>query len=148
MATYTGTQRGRAPIGTTACAGPWLDSNKVTPTAALGTSDVVVLLDVPAGVRLETFRFYNGDFDTATTAVYDIGYRTKLPGGSATDLDYIANDATAIRAATTSWQELVFEPIKFDEPVEIVLRASAAATGVSGTPSISVQAAGVMVGVT
>ena len=147
MATYTGTQRGRAPIGTTACAGPWLDSNKVTPTAALGTSDVVVLLDVPAGVRLETFRFYNGDFDTATTAVYDIGYRTKLPGGSATDLDYIANDATAIRAATTSWQELVFEPVKFDEPVEIVLICSVAPTGVSGTPSIFVQATGVIEGI-
>lgn len=148
MPTYTGAQKGRPPVNATGVNGPWLDSNKVTPSAALALLDIVVLMDVPAGVRLETLRYYGGDFDTGTTLTHDIGYRTKLPGGSATSMEYFANDTTVLRAATTSWQELVFEPIKFDEPVEIVLRASAAATGVSGTPSISVQAAGVMVGVT
>lgn len=148
MPTYTGAQKGRPPVNATGVNGPWFDSNKITPTAALALLDYVVLMDVPAGVRLETLRYYGGDFDTGTTLTHDIGYRTKLPGGTATSMEYFANDTTVLRAATTAWQELVFEPIKFDEPVEIVLRASAAATGVSGTPSISVQAAGVMVGVT
>lgn len=146
MATYKGLQSSRAKISAQPYGNRWGDSNKVTPSAALTTSDVVVLMDIPAGVRLETFRFYNEDFDTATTLVTDIGYRTKLPDGTMTDLDYIANDITTLRAATTSWQELVFEPVMFNEPVEIVLIASVAPTGTTGTPSIFVQATGGMVG--
>lgn len=148
MATYTGPQKSRAPNMATGPNGTWLDSNKVTPSAALALLDYVVLLDVPAGVRLETLRFYGGDFDTGTTLTHDIGYRTKLPGGSATSYEAFANDTTTLRAATTAWQELVFEPVKFDEPVEIVMRISAAAAGVSGTPSVYAQATGVMVGIT
>lgn len=148
MATYTGPQKSRAPNMATQGNGTWLDSNKVTPSAALALNDIVVLLDVPAGVRLETLRFYGGDFDTATTLTHDIGYRGKQPGSSVSSLEAFANDTTTLRAATTSWQELVFEPVKFDEPVEIVMRISAAATGVSGTPSVYAQGMGVMVGIT
>lgn len=148
MPTYTGAQKLRAPNLSTGGVGTWIDSNKVTPSAALALLDIVVLLDVPAGVQLETLRFYGGDFDTGTTLTHDIGYRTKLPGGSATSMEFFANDTTTLRAATTAWQELVFEPVKFDEPVEIVMRVSAAATGVSGTPSVYAQATGAFVGLT
>lgn len=147
MTTYKGLQSSRARSSTQPWGNTWTDSNKVTLSAALATTDAIVLLDVPAGVRLETFRFYNEDMDTGTSVVYDIGYRTKLPDGTMTDLDYIANDATALRAATTSWQELLFEPVLFTEPVEIVLIASVAPAGQSGSKSIWAQATGTMVGI-
>lgn len=147
MTTYKGLQSSRARSSTQPWGNAWADSNKVTLSAALATTDAIVLLDVPAGVRLETFRFYNEDMDTGTSVVYDIGYRTKLPDGTMTDLDYIANDATALRAATTTWQELLFEPVLFTEPVEIVLIASVAPAGQSGSKSIWAQATGTMVGI-
>ena len=148
MATYTSNQPGRPPANSTLAVGPWLDSCKVTPSAALALNDVVVLLDVPAGVRLETLRFYGGDFDTGTTLQFSLGYRTKLPGGTATSAAAFGSALTTLQAATTAWQERVFEPIKFDEPVQIVITVTAAATGVSGTPSAHAQATGVMVGIT
>jgi hypothetical protein len=147
MTTYKGLQSSRARSSTQPWGNTWTDSNKVTLSAALATTDVIVLLDVPAGVRLETFRFYNEDMDTGTTVVYDIGYRTKLPDGTMTDLDYISNDGTVLRAATTTWQELLFEPVLFTEPVEIVLIASVAPAGQSGSKSIWAQATGSMVGI-
>lgn len=147
MATYTGTQRGRPIHATGDCGNAWLDSNTATPSAALTTSDAVVLLDVPAGVYLETLRYRNGDFDTGTTLAVNIGYRTKLPGGTATALTYFASASTTLQAANAAWQELVFAPVKFNEPVEIVLIPSANAAGVSGTPSIFVQGMGQVLGV-
>ena len=147
MTTFTGIQNGRAIHSTQDCGNAWIDSNKITPAAALATTDVIVALTVPAGVKLETLRYYGGDFDTGTTLTVNIGYRTRLPGGSATALTYFASASTVLRAATTAWKELVFEPIKFDEPVDIVFIPSAAATGVSGTPSLYVQATGAMVGI-
>lgn len=146
MATYKGAQSGRAPTLATGSVGAWIDSNKITPSAALALNDIVVMLEVPAGVRLETLRFYGGDFDTGTTLTHDIGYRGKQPGSAISSLEAFANDTTTLRAATTAWQELVFEPVKFDEPVEIVMRISAAATGVSGTPSLYVQGMGAFIG--
>ena len=146
MATYKGLQSSRAKISAQPYGNRWGDSNKVTLSAALATTDVIVLMDVPAGVRLETLRFYNEDMDTGASVVYDIGYRTKMVDGTQTDLDYFSNDATTLQAATTSWQELVFEPVMFNEPVEIVLIASVAPAGQSGSKSIFVQATGGMVG--
>ncbi len=147
MATYKGIQSSRATLATAPYGNNWSDYNKVTPSATLTTSDVVVLMEIPAGVRLETFRYYNEDFDTGTALVYDIGYRTKLPDGTQTDLDYISNDVTILRAATTAWQEPAFEAVQFNEPVQIVLIASVAPAGTSGTPSIICQASGTMVGI-
>ncbi|RTL00417.1 MAG: hypothetical protein EKK59_04510 [Neisseriaceae bacterium] len=148
MATYTGLQSGRAIHGTDCCGNTWRDSNQVTPPAALTTSDDLVLLSVPAGMRLETLRFRAGDFDTGTTLTANIGYRTRLPVGSATNLTYFAAASTALQASTlTAWQELVFAPVKFDEPVDIVLIPAANATGVSGTPSIYVQGEAAVVGI-
>ena len=148
MATYVSNQPSRPPVNSTGVNGPWMDSCKATPSAALALNDVVVLMDVPAGVRLETFRFYNGDLDTSTTLAVKIGYRTKLPNGTATDDDAFGSALTTLQAATTSWQERVFEPIKFNEPVQLIVTVTTAATGVSGTPSIFAQATGVMEGIT
>lgn len=147
MATYTSNQVGRPPANSTLAVGPWMDSCKVTPSAALALNDVVVMIDVPAGVRLETLRFYGGDFDTGTTLTASMGYRTKLPGGAQTLATAFSTDATTLRAATTAWQELVFEPIQFNEPVQLIVTVSAAATGVSGTPSLYAQATGVFLGI-
>lgn len=147
MATYKGTQSGRAQHATAAWGNTWSDNNKVTPSATLAANDVVVLLDVPAGVKLDRFRYKNGDFDTGTSMVYDIGYRTKLPGGTLTNTAFFADDATALRAAQTTWQEIVFEPFVTSEPIEIVLTVGTAPAGTSGTPAIDVQASGQVVGI-
>jgi len=146
--TYTGAQSGRSPMSSTnVCGNAWIDSNKVTPSAALAVDDVVVLMTVPAGIKLETLRFYSGDMDTGTALVVKLGYRTTLPGGTATDDDAFGSGLTTLQAATTSWQERVFEPVKFDEPVQIIATVTTAAAGVSGTPSIFAQATGAVVGI-
>jgi hypothetical protein len=148
MPTYTGAQKLNAPHATSSGGNAWNDINTVTPPAALTTADVAVLMDVPAGIELTRLRFRAGDFDTGTTLTVNIGYRTKLPGGSATNLTYFASASTAFQASTlTAWQELVFNAIKFDEPVEIVAIPAANATGVSGTPSMFVQAFGIVRGI-
>jgi hypothetical protein len=147
MPTYRGTQLSRAPAASGQFGNTWIDSNVATPTAALTTADVVVGLEVPAGIRLETLRYRGGDFDTGTTLTVNVGYRTKLPGGTATALTFFGAALTTLQAATAAWQELVFTPLKFEEPVEIVFIPAANATGVSGTPSLFVQGTGAVVGI-
>lgn len=147
MPTYRGTQATRKQQATSECGNAWIDSNVITPPAALTTADPVVAMEIPAGVRLETLRFRNGDFDTGTTLTVNVGYRTQLPGGAATALTYFGSALTTLQAATTAWQELVFPSLKFEEPVEIVFIPAANATGVSGTPSLFVQATGQVVGI-
>jgi len=148
MPTYQGSQAGRAPHATSESGNSWHDINTVTPSAMLTTSDVAVLLDVPAGVELTRLRYRAGDFDTGTTLAVNIGYRTKLPGGTQTALTYFASAATAFQASTLSaWQELVFDAVKFNEPVQIVAIPSASATGVSGTPSMHIQGFGIVRGI-
>lgn len=147
MTTYTGIQKGR-PTGSTTQYGSWRDSNTVVVTAAPTTSDAIVALDVPAGVRLETLRFRSGDMDTGTgTLTMNIGYRTKLPGGTATSATFFASASAAFAAATTTWQELVFAPVKFDEPVEIVLVPAVAANALGASATAHFQGEGVMVGI-
>lgn len=148
MTTYKGNQSGRAIHATSESGNAWSDTNKITPAAALAAADVVVLAEVPAGVKLTKLRYRAGDFDTGTTLVYDIGYRSKHATPVMTDdLDYFADDATTIRSAVATWTDFVFEEVTFQEPVEIVLIPSVGAAGVSGTPSIYVQLDGVIVGV-
>lgn len=149
MPTYTGSQKANPPHATSASGNSWHDINTVTPTAALTTADVAVLLEVPAGTQLTRLRFRAGDFDTATTLTMNIGFRTRLPGGTQTNLTYFAAASTAFQASTLSaWQELVFDAVTFNEPVEIVAIPAANATGVSGTPSMFIQGMGIVRGIT
>lgn len=148
MPTYTGIQRSRAVHATAECGNGWRDSNAVTVTAALTTADPVVLADIPAGVRLETMRFRNGDLDTGTgTLTVNIGYRTKLPGGAQTALTYFASASGAFAVANATWQELVFAPVKFDEPVEIVAIPAANANALGAAATVFVQVEGAVVGI-
>lgn len=147
MATYKGLQSGRAQHNTSASGNLWGDINTVTPSATLVANDVVVLMDVPAGIRLHSFQYKNGDFDTGTAVVYDIGYRTKLPGGTLTSLAFWADDATALRAAQATWVEIVFTPFVTTEPIEVVLIPSVAPAGTSGSPTIDLRMSGSVVGI-
>ena len=149
MATYIGTQKNRAQHNTNECGNAWFDNNAVAVTAALTTSDAVVALEVPAGVELSTLRFRSGDMDTGTgTLTVNIGYRSKMAGGSlAASPTYFASASAAFAAATTSWQELVFAPIKFNEPVEIVLVPAVAANALSATATAYFQGLGQVIGI-
>lgn len=148
MPTYTGLQSGRSIHASDDGGNLWADSNRVTPLVALIATDVLVALQVPAGTRMETLRYRAGDFDTGITLTVNIGFRTRLVGGTATNLTFFAAALTALQVATPTWQELVFEPIKFDEPVDIVVTVTASATGVAGTPALFVQGSGVVIGIT
>lgn len=148
MPTYKGTQTGTAQHATSCDGNSWSDINTITPTAALTTADPVVLLEVPAGVQFTRLRYRAGDFDTGATLALNIGFRTRLPGGTQTNLTYFAAALTALQASTlAAWQELVFDAVKFNEPVEIVAIPTVNAVGVSGTPSIFVQGFGIVRGI-
>lgn len=149
MTTYTGTQKGSTQHNSSAGGNAWRDQNTVVVTAAPATTDVIVALEVPAGVRLETLRFRSGDMDTGTPALtMNIGYRSKLPGGAlAANATYFASASTAFQAATTTWQELVFAAIKFDEPVEIVMVPAVNSAGLSAAATAYFQGEGVVFGI-
>lgn len=149
MATYTGAQKARPTFATADC-GPWADDNAVTVTANLTTADAIVAMDVPAGVRLHTLRYRAGDLDTGgiPSLTMNIGYRTKLPGGSQTNLTYFGAALTGFQAAQASWVEAVFNPIKFDEPVEIVLTPAANGAALGTAAVANFLATGVLYGVT
>lgn len=148
MTTFIGTQRSRAQHATNTCGNAWSDSNAVIVTAALTTADAVVLGDVPAGTRLTKLRYRNGDCDTGTgTLTANVGYRTKLPGGTATALTYFLSASASFAAANATWQEVVFNEVKFDEPVEIVLIPAVGANALSANATINVQMDGQVVGI-
>lgn len=149
MTTYTGSQKGTAQHNTSASGNAWRDQNTVVVTANLTTADAIVALEVPAGVRLETLRFRSGDMDTGTASLtMNIGYRSKLPGGAlAANATYFASASTAFQAATTTWQELVFAAIKFDEPVEIVMVPAANGNALGASATAHFQGEGTIFGI-
>jgi hypothetical protein len=148
MTTYKGAQASRQIQASDDCGNSWQDYNKVTPSAALATTDKVVLARVPAGVTLTGFRYRNGDFDTGTTLAVNVGYESKHATPLLTaNATYFLSASTALQAAQATWVEVVFDEITFNEPVDIVMVPSANATGVSGTPSVYVQLRGQVVGV-
>lgn len=123
------------------------DFDTVTPTAALALNDTVDLVLVPAGTQvLELFKS-NGDFDTGTTLQYSLGYRTAQSDGvlTASTNYFAAAGATDLQAAVlaSAPTRYAFTPITFDEDVYITMTVTAAATGVSGTPSITTQYRGI-----
>jgi hypothetical protein len=127
-----------------------IHDDKVTPSAALALNDTVDLIRIAGGTRLVDLEKFNGDFDTATTLQYKLGYRAADAGGVLeTDDDYFGSALTDLQAAVTSGSRTryTFDPITFNEDVIIFATVTAAATGVSGTPSITTIARGKAVGI-
>lgn len=148
MTVYKGTQSGKAPLGTSSFGNAWSATNKITPATLIAQGDEVILLEIPAGVKLTKLRYRSGDMDTNTTLEYDVGYRSKHADPDlTTDIDYFLDGVTTMQSAVSTWTDILFEEITFNEPVEIYLTGTAASTGISGTPSIYVQADGIVVGV-
>lgn len=146
MAQYRANQP--ATVGSSSHGNAFNIDAKATVTANLTTADEVVLGELPAGHRLSGFKYRAGDLDTGTTLTANIGYRSKHPDQGVTAAPtYFASASTAFQAAQSSWVDLAFEPITFQEPVEIVLKPAANATGLSGTPSIWSVFTGSIVGV-
>ena len=146
MTTFRAVQT--APQGTSASGNAFGVDGKATITANLTTSDEVVLMDLPAGARLQELLYRNGDLDTGTTLAFNLGYRSTHPNQAVTAAPtYFLSASTAGQAAQASWVPLTFDAITFQEPVQIVLKPTVSATGLSGTPVISVLAKGIVVGV-
>lgn len=125
------------------------DDDTATPTAALAVSDTIDLIRIPGGTRLQELFKKNGDFDTGATAQYKLGYRKADPSGQLTDVDnYFGSALTDLQAAVTGAAptRYDFAPITFNEDVFITLTVTAAAAGVTGTPSITTYYRGIAVG--
>lgn len=126
----------------------------VTPSAALAINDTVDLILVPGGTLLTDLETWNGDFDTGTTLQFKLGYRKVrsgdvLGGSLAEDDDYFGATLTTLQAAVlksaaTRW---AFTPLTFNCDVFITATVTAAATGVSGTPSLSAIFRGIARGI-
>ena len=147
MTTFKGNQASGAKHGSSANGNGFSADNKVTINANLTTNDEVILMDIPAGVRLHGLKYRNGDLDTGTTLAFNLGYRSAHADPKlAASPSYFLAASTAGQAAQAAWQDLAFEPITFNEPVQIVLKPTANGTGISGTPAIWAIAEGQVVG--
>lgn len=145
--TYRSSQIQRAIHATSAAGNGWSDDGAVTPTAVLQTTDAMVLLTIPAGVRLQGLRYRCGDFDTGTTLLVNLGYRSRHATPQlAPNPTYFLAASAGLQTTQGNWQEIPFPEITFNEPVDIVMVPSVNATGVSGTPTLFVQAQGAVVG--
>lgn len=149
MTQYTGPQNARAKQASSECGNAWSDHNKVTVSAALTTSDEVVLMVVPAGVDLSRLEYRAGDLDTGTPALaVNVGYRSLHPDQQvAADATYFLSASTAFQSAQASWVNLAFEPKLFNEPVAIVLKPTVGAAALGAAASIWVRADGQIRGV-
>lgn len=135
-------------LGSSSHGNAFIQDSKVTPAAALTTSDEVVLFELPAGHRLTGLKYRNGDFDTGAALAVNLGYRSTHPNQEvAASANYFLSASAALQAAQAGWVDIPFDPITFQEPVQIVLKPTVSAAGVSGTPSIYAVAEGQIVGV-
>lgn len=127
------------------------DWDRTTPSAALALNDVLKLIRVPGGTRLTELVIYNGDMDTGTTLQYKLGYAKVNTAGLLTDDDdyFLAAGSTTLQAAVLEGAPTrhVVGDLRFNEDVFITLTVTAAATGVSGTPSITTRFEGIMEGI-
>lgn len=120
---------------------------KATVNTALTTSDEIVL-DVPAGFRLQELLYRNGDLDSGAALQFSLGYRSTHPDQTmaANATAFLAN-STALQAAQNSWVLLTFDPITFTESAQIVLKPTAGAAGLAAAASVSFLAKGILVGI-
>lgn len=123
-----------------------------TPSAALALNDTVDIIRIAGGTFLYSLETFNGDFDTGTTLQFKLGYRKANSG----DTLNVSEDDDYFGATLTTWQAAVlgsartrwaFTPIYFSQDVIITATVTAAATGVSGTPSITAIAQGIARGI-
>lgn len=127
-----------------------IEHDKTTPPVALALNDTVDLLRVAGGTKLIELWKTNGDFDTGATLQYSLGYRkANSDGVLAASVNYFGAALTDLQAAVTGAAptRYAFAPITFDEDVFITATITAAATGVSGTPSIDMVAHGIARGI-
>ncbi|HEY1129137.1 MAG TPA: hypothetical protein VGF12_07020 [Roseateles sp.] len=148
MTTFKGPQN-TAPRQTSSESGnAWQEDNKVAIGASLTTNDEVIVLDVPAGVRLHGLKYRAGDLDTGAVLAVNLGYRSvhaeqKLAAAPT----YFLAASTAFQAAQNGWVDIPFEPITFNEPVQIVLKPTVSAAGLPGATSIWAIGEGRILGV-
>lgn len=147
MTTFKGSQASTPKMGTSSYGNAWNDDNKIDITAALTTADEVILMEIQAGVRLTGLKYRAGDLDSGTALAVNLGYRSTHPEQRvAAAPTFFLNASAAFQAAQAGWQELVFEPITFQEPVQIVLKPTVSAAGLPAATSIWAHASGRIVG--
>lgn len=148
MATYKGPQNTAPKQASSECGNAWQDDNKVPVTANLTTADEVILLDIPAGVRLTGLKIRATDLDTAATLAANLGYRSVHPEKKVADaLTYFQAASAAYQGAQASWVDLAFDAITFQEPVQIVLKPTVSATGLPAAGFVAVVGEGRILGV-
>lgn len=106
---------------------------KATITANLTTADEVVLGELPSGFRLQRFLYRNTDLDGGTTLAFNLGYRSVHPDQTvAAAPTFFLSGSTACQAAQAALVDVPFEPITFQEPVQIVLKPTVNGTILPG----------------
>lgn len=148
MTTFKGPQNTAPKQSSNDCGNAWNDDNKVAIAANLTTADEVVLLDVPAGVRLTGLKYRASDFDSGAALVVNIGYRSTHPDQRvAASPSYFLAASAAFQAAQSGFVDIPFDPITFQEPVQIVLKPTASAAGLPAAGFIAVVGEGRILGV-
>ena len=148
MPTYKGPQATLPKQASNDCGNAWNDDNKVPITVSLTTADEVILLDVPAGVRLTGLKYRNGDLDTGTALLFNLGYRSVHPDQQvAASPSYFLAASNAGQAAQAGWVDIPFDPITFQEPVQIVLKPTVSAGGLPAATNIWAVGEGRILGV-
>lgn len=129
----------------------------VTIPAALTTGDSVDLIRIPAGTRLTSLAFVNGDCDTGTgTLAGNIGWRSAsgqaitVNGSSASANATAFASASGLFAAPSSVAArptLSFVPITFNDDVFITFIPTTNANALAAAATITTIAEGAAVGV-
>ncbi len=120
---------------------------KATVNATFTTADEIVL-DVPAGFRLQELLYRNGDLDSGAALQVRMGYRSTHPDQTMPDAPtYFLTGSTALQAAQNNWVPLTFEPVTFTEAAQIVLKPTTSAAGLAAATSVSFLAKGILVGI-
>lgn len=146
MPTYKANQS--QPTGSSSHSNGFNIDGKVTVTANLTTADDVILMEIPAGHRLTGLKIRAGDLDTGATLAANVGFRPVHPYPSVpANPTAFLSASTSFQAAQAGWVDLAFEPMTFQEPVQIVLKPTANGTGIAGTPAIWAVATGAVIGV-
>lgn len=148
MTTFKGPQNSAPRQASSESGNAWQDDNKVPITANLTTNDDVILLDIPAGIRLTGLKLRATDLDTAATLLANLGYRSVHPEQKvAANASYFLAASASFQAAQAGWVDIVFDALTFQEPVQLVLKPTVSATGLPAAGFIAVIGEGRILGV-